>query len=77
MQYPVNQGESFNSIIDLLKMVMYKFPAGGGKPEKLSIPKSEEEKANRLHNELVEKAAENDEKLMENILRKEHWMKMN
>ncbi len=65
MQYPVNQGESFNSIIDLLKMVMYKFPATGGKPEKLSIPKSEEEKANRLHNELVEKAAENDEKLME------------
>src|SRR6478736_5405084 len=65
MQYPVNQGESFNSIIDLLKMVMYKFPTTGGKPEKLPIPKSEEEKANRLHNELVEKAAENDEKLME------------
>ena len=65
MQYPVNQGESFNSIIDLLKMVMYKFPATGGKPEKLPIPKPEEEKANLLHNDLVEKAAENDEKLME------------
>lgn len=65
MQYPVNQGESFNAIIDLLKMVMYKFPAEGGKPEKFPIPESEKEKANRLHNELVEKAAENDEKLME------------
>lgn len=65
MQYPVNQGEGFDSIIDLLKMVMYKFPAEGGKPEKLPIPDSEKEKANRLHNELVEKAAENDEKLME------------
>lgn len=65
MQYPVNQGEGFNAIIDLLKMVMYKFPAEGGKPEKLPIPDSEKEKANRLHNELVEKAAENDEKLME------------
>jgi elongation factor G len=29
----VNQGENFNAIIDLLKMVMYKFPAEGGKLE--------------------------------------------
>ncbi|WP_276369593.1 elongation factor G [Chryseolinea sp. H1M3-3] len=65
MQYPVDQGENFNAIIDLLKMVMYKFPAEGGKPEKLPIPESEKERAERLHNELVEKAAENDEKLME------------
>ncbi|HEY5748876.1 MAG TPA: elongation factor G [Chryseolinea sp.] len=65
MQYPLNQGESFNAIVDLLKMVMYKFPPEGGKPEKLPIPASEKEKADRLHNELVEKAAENDEKLME------------
>jgi len=65
MQYPVNEGEGFDSIIDLLKMIMYKFPADGGKPEKLEIPDGEKEKADRLHNELVEKAAENDEKLME------------
>ena len=65
MQYPVNQGRDFNSIIDLLKMTMYKFPAGGGKPEKLPIPESEKDKANQLHNELVERAAENDENLME------------
>ena len=70
MQYPVNQGESFNCIIDLLKMVMYKFPADGGKPEKQPIPDSEKEKANQLHNELVEKAAENDEKLMEKYFEK-------
>ena len=65
MQYPVNQGEQFDSIIDLLKMVMYKFPSDGGKPEKLPIPDSEKDKAEALHNELVEKAAENDEELME------------
>ncbi len=70
MQYPVNQGEGFNAIIDLLKMVMYKFPPEGGKPQKLSIPSSEKEKAERLHNELVEKAAENDEKLMEKYFEK-------
>ncbi len=64
MQYPLNEGEGFNAIIDLLKMVMYKFPVDGGKPKKLTIPDSEKEKADRLHNELVEKAAENDEQLM-------------
>ncbi len=65
MQYPANVGEGFNGIIDLLKMTMYKFPAEGGKPEKLPIPDAEKEKADQLHNELVEKAAENDEDLME------------
>src|SRR5688572_27215557 len=70
MQYPVNQGERFDTIIDLLKMVMYKFPADGGKPVKLPIPESEQEKANDLHNALVEKAAENDEQLMEKYFEK-------
>lgn len=65
MQYPVNQGPEFNAIIDLLKMTMYRFPKEGGKPEKLPIPAEETERANALHNELVERAAENDEKLME------------
>ncbi|HEX5001603.1 MAG TPA: elongation factor G [Bacteroidia bacterium] len=65
MQYPVNQGIEFNAIIDLLKMTMYRFPKDGGKPEKLPIPPEETDRANQLHNELVERAAENDEKLME------------
>ncbi|MGK7389334.1 MAG: elongation factor G [Candidatus Cyclobacteriaceae bacterium M2_1C_046] len=65
MQYPCKEGADFNCIIDLLKMKMYKFGPEGGKPEKLPIPKDEKEKADRLHNELVEKAAENDEALME------------
>lgn len=65
MQYPVNQGPGFNAIIDLLKMTMYRFPADGGRPEKLPIPAEEVERAHRLHNELVEKAAENDDALME------------
>jgi elongation factor G len=65
MQYPLNQGAGFNAIIDLLKMTMYRFPATGGKPEKLPIPAEEQDRARQLHNELVEKAAENDDKLME------------
>ncbi len=46
-------------------MTMYQFPPEGGKPEKLPIPESEKEKADRLHKELIEAIAENDEGLME------------
>lgn len=65
VQYPLNEKEGFNGIIDLLKMQYYRFDPKGGKPEKLPIPASEIERANVLHNVLVEKAAENDESLME------------
>ncbi|MCB0795688.1 MAG: elongation factor G [Flavobacteriales bacterium] len=65
MQYPVEQGEGFHRIIDLLKMQMYVFKDDGGKPEKHPIPVEEKERADALHKELVEKAAENDEALME------------
>ena len=65
IQYPYNSGEKFNSIIDVLRMTMYVFPENGGKPEKMPIPTSELEKANALHNALVEAAAENEEGLME------------
>ncbi len=65
VQYPLNEGKDFNLIVDVLKMTAYKFPPEGGKPEKLPIPDSEKEKAGRLHNELIEAIAENDEGLME------------
>lgn len=65
IQYPYNSGEQFNSIIDALRMVMYEFPANGGKPEKKPIPESEMAKAKEMHNALVEIAAENEEGLME------------
>ena len=50
-------------------MKMYKYPANGGKPEILDIPDSEMDKAEELHNELVEMAAENEEALMELVFR--------
>ncbi len=65
VQYPVDAGPGFSSIIDVLKMKMYKYPADGGKAEVLDIPDSEKDKADELHNELVEMAAENEEALME------------
>lgn len=65
IQYPLQQGEGFHCIIDVLRMTMYKFKDAGGKPEKLPIPDSEREKADRLHKELIEAVAGNDEGLME------------
>ena len=64
VQYPLVM-DGAQCIIDVLKMKMYKFKPEGGKPEKLQIPEDQKELADHLHNELVEKAAENDEELME------------
>ncbi|MBK7938847.1 MAG: elongation factor G [Lewinellaceae bacterium] len=64
-QFPANQGPGFNAIVDALRMVMYVFPASGGKPEKKPIPAEHKSRADEMHNALVEAAAENDEALME------------
>ncbi len=64
VQYPLII-DGAQCIIDVLKMKLYKFSPEGGKPEKLPIPEAEKELADKLHNELVEKAAENDEALLE------------
>lgn len=65
VQYPLNPGNGFNTIVDALRMTMYVFPDGGGKPEKHPIPDPEIGRAQEMHNALVEAAAENDEELME------------
>ncbi len=64
IQYPIVV-DGAQCIIDVLKMKMYKFGPDGGKPEKFPIPDDQKELADQLHNELVEKAAENDEELLE------------
>jgi elongation factor G len=65
IQYPVNEGTGFNSIIDLLKMKMLRYTKDGGKAEIVEIPADQAAKAADLHSALVEKAAESDEALME------------
>lgn len=65
IQYPVNVGPQFNAIVDVLKMKLYKWKPEGGVPEILDIPAEEMDKAQELHNALVEAAAEHDEALME------------
>ncbi len=65
VQFPYSEGNDFHAIIDVLRMTMYEFPEGGGKPDKLPIPDSMKERADQLHQELVETIAENDETLMD------------
>ncbi len=64
-QYPVNTGEGFNTIIDLILMKQLIFKDDGGEPEISDIPDNEKEKAEELHLALIENAAEGDETLME------------
>lgn len=64
VQYPVTTGPDFKTIIDVLLMKMFILKEGGGR-EAVAIPAEEADKAAQLHNELVEKCAENDEGLME------------
>ncbi|GHT17403.1 elongation factor G [Bacteroidia bacterium] len=65
IQYPVNAGTGFNAVVDVLKMKMYQWKPEGGAPEILDIPAAEKDKAEDLHNKLIEAAAEHDEALME------------
>jgi elongation factor G len=65
VQYPLNEGPGFNTIIDVLKMKMLQYPKDGGTPKVLDIPADQKDKAEELHNALVEKSAESDESLME------------
>jgi elongation factor G len=65
VQYPLSTGGGFTTIVDALRMVSYKFPVSGGKPEKHPIPERERTRAEEMHAALVEAAAEGDESLME------------
>jgi len=55
VQYPRQQGAGFHEIIDVLRMIMYKFKDTGGKPEKVAIPDEEKNKAEQLSYTLKER----------------------
>jgi elongation factor G len=63
VQYPLNEGTAFDTIIDVL--LMKKISFAGGKTEISEIPADQKAHAEDLHAQLTEKAAENDEDLME------------
>ena len=65
VQYPVNAGPGFNSVIDVLKGKMLVWKSEGGAPELKDIPADEADKVEELRAALYEMAAEADEALME------------
>ena len=71
IQYPLNTGPEFNSLIDVLLMKKYSWTPEGDAPIIEDIPEEEMERAMALHKELVEAAAENDETLMEKFFEEE------
>ena len=71
IQYPINTGSDFNSLIDVLLMKKFTWKPEGGTPTVEDIPAEEMDKAMELHKKLVETAAENDESLMEKFFESE------
>jgi len=65
VQYPMNEGVGFDTVIDVIRKKAIKYPVGGGAPVESEIPASESKKAGDYLGRLIELAAEADEKLME------------
>ncbi len=72
IQYPLECGPGFHSMIDVLLMKKYEWGPDGGVPVISEIPEDQMERANELHNALVEAAAENDETLMDKYFEEGH-----
>ena len=71
IQYPLETGPEFHSLIDVLLMKKFSWKPEGGAPTVEDIPAEEMDKAMELHKALVEAAAENDEGLMEKFFEEE------
>ncbi len=71
VQYPLQTGPNFNSLIDVLLMKKYSWGPEGGEPTIEDVPAEEMDKALEMHKALVEAAAEHDEGLMEKFFESE------
>lgn len=65
VQFPVNVGTGFDGFVDVLKMKYYHFKDDNGTREDLEIPAELQEQAEELRGQLIERAAEFDDGLME------------
>ena len=65
VQFPTATGANFDGIIDVLTMKYYHFKDANGTCEVLDIPAQFADQAEDARNELIEKAAEYDDALME------------
>ncbi len=66
VNYPINAGEGFDSIVDLMTMQLIKYEKdGSGKFSAAPIPENHKARASELREKMVEMAAENDDQLLE------------
>ncbi|MCK4836108.1 MAG: elongation factor G [Candidatus Aminicenantes bacterium] len=66
IQYPLGKGNDFSGIVDLIEMKAYQYASDEkGDFEAVDIPAGLNEEIQKKREELIEKIAENDEKLME------------
>lgn len=71
VQFPVQQGLAFESVIDVLRMKMLQFTRDGrGKYTETDIPADLRAKAEEMREQLVEQIAETDEKLLDTFFDK-------
>lgn len=71
-QLPIGQGDSFRGVVDLVANKAYEFSKDGkGTTKEIDIPADLAGRAEELHHELLETAAESDEALMEKYLESE------
>jgi elongation factor G len=69
IQFPLKQGLGFDSVVDVVRMKVLKFAAGGnGKYTEQDIPSQAMERAEELRQQLVELIAETDETLLNKYL---------
>ena len=65
IQFPVNVGPAFDGFVDVLTNKYYHFKDANGTREDLEIPENLKEQAEEMRQELIERAAEYDDTLME------------
>ncbi|MDI6767087.1 MAG: elongation factor G [Bacteroidota bacterium] len=69
IQFPVQQGMAFESIVDLLRMKVLMFMKDGkGKYNEIDIPTELKSKAESMREQLIEQIAETDEKLLDTFI---------
>ena len=64
VQFPVNEGLQFNSVVDVLRMKLLTYTDVGGRYTESEIPPDVKTHADELHQQLLEKVAESDEELL-------------
>lgn len=65
LQFPVNPGEGFNRIVDLVSMKLITWNPDGGVKSTADIPSEYRERADEMRQQLTESVAETDDDLME------------